>query len=84
VSFVAGLAKNEAVAFGDRIGGEDDGGVGSGECGVGSIKKLATHGSRFAIGEICDEPGWSLVAANAAFDIVVWRDNDKIVTSLDQ
>jgi hypothetical protein len=70
VRFVARLAEDEAVAFGDGVGGKDNGGLRIADCGSRIMEQLLSDGSGFAVGEFGNEAGRAEFAADAAFDVL--------------
>jgi hypothetical protein len=81
IGFVARFAEDEAIGFGNGVGGEDDRrGLGAGDWGRFTCRhKLLNHCGGFSIGEVGDEARRAEVAADATFDIFGRGYDDEVV-----
>ena len=80
IIFIARFAEDEAVAFGNGIGGNDDGrGFRNLDFGLRILGKLLVDCAGFAEGQIGNQACGARLAADAAFDIGGGRDDGEIV-----
>jgi hypothetical protein len=76
------LAEDEAVTFGDGVGGKNDGGFRISDFGLRIGEQLTTNGRCLAIRKFGYEPCRAGFAADAAFNVFGrWHDSE-VVTGL--